>query len=61
MMREPEIICLDGEVAAKLCAGVLVDRSAWFEMTPLPDNKFEFKFKSGEGHLEVILLKMARP
>ncbi len=53
-----ETIEIEGEGLAKVAAKILIGRSAWFEMTPLPDDKWAFQFKP-EGHKEAIQKEIA--
>ena len=49
-----------GEGKAKAVAALLIQRSAWFAMMPLPDDQWRFKVKAGEGHGEAIGLLQKR-
>lgn len=40
-------VVVDGaKLASSICVALTVERSAWFEFTPLPDDQYEIKFKS---------------
>lgn len=56
------IIKVGGEDAARRVAAALLDKSAYFAITPLPDDEWEIQVKSGEG-LELVVAEasMAPP
>lgn len=42
----PTVSCeVEGEAKALSCARELISYSAWFELTPLPDDRFRFTVK----------------
>ena len=49
-----EQVIVEGVEDAGIIASVLLDRSAWFEVTPLPHGLYEVRFKAGEQHKNAI-------
>lgn len=56
MKLRTEKVVLD-ESGTRKAVSILVDRSAWFQVEPLPDGEWEVQFKAGEGHAEAIIPK----
>jgi hypothetical protein len=40
--------------AAQTFARVLIERSAWFALTPLPNDEWRVEFKPNEGHYAAV-------
>lgn len=45
---------LKSPATAKRVANALIDRSAWFQIEPRPDDEWEVMFKTGEGLPEIV-------
>lgn len=45
---------VQGAGTAAVVATSLISRSAWFEVTPMPGDEWEFRYKAGEGTSEYL-------